>query len=472
MTARRGRLPYVNKDYDSIREEFIDRIPQLTERWTDFNASDLGVVLLDLFTGIADMLAYYIDSQAAECYLPTARQRQNIANLCALVGYRMHGPIGASSRVVFGLIEPLSEDIIISSGTEINAPDENIPVPFVTVRDVTIPAGSINIEVDVVQGEVMTEFFIGTGVPGAKVKLTRTDIAHGSMNIKVLGTPWTEVEHFADSNPDSMHYLVETDGLDNVSIIFGDGKSGAYPQEGSSIEVSYLATLGASGNLAPHRITELLSTIYDRNHESVQLSVDNIIPATGGADRESQDHAKAVAPATVRSTWKAVTRDDYSALCLSFPGVAKAKVIDINDDPSLRILTVRICIAPEGGGLPSVLLKQQLAEYLESRRLLTIDAGIIDPIYVPVNINAELFVYPGEDAESVRKRANDALVKYFAFDSQDFGNSTYLSDLIVLLDGVTGVSHVVLREPFKDVITSSHEIPSLGTAALTISEVR
>ncbi|MHB1000834.1 MAG: baseplate J/gp47 family protein [Armatimonadota bacterium] len=257
-----------------------------------------------------------------------------------------------------------------------------------------------------------------------------------------------------------------------MSITFGDGKSGTYPPEGSSIEVSYLATLGASGNLAPHRITEILSTIYDKNREIVQLSVDNIIAATGGADRESQDHAKAVVPATVRSTWKAVTRDDYSALCLSFPGVAKAKVIDINDDPSLRILTVRICIAPEGGGVPSVLLKQQLSEYLESRRLLTVDAGIIDPVYVPVNINAELFVYPGEDAETVRKRANDTLAKYFAFDNQTFGNSIYLSDLIVLLDGVSGVSHVVLREPFTDVITKSHEIPALGTAALTISEVR
>ncbi|MHB1002054.1 MAG: baseplate J/gp47 family protein [Armatimonadota bacterium] len=265
---------------------------------------------------------------------------------------------------------------------------------------------------------------------------------------------------------------METDGLDNVSLIFGDGKSGVYPQEGSSIEVSYLATLGASGNLAPHRITELLSTIYDNNHERVQLSVDNIIAATGGADRESQEHAKAVAPATVRSTWKAVTRDDYSALCLAFPGVAKAKVIDINDDPSLRILTVRICIAPEGGGVPSVLLKQQLSDFLESRRLLTIDAGSIDPVYIPVNINAELYVYPGEDAEAVRKRANDSLAKYFAFDNQTFGNSIYLSDLIVLLDGVPGVSHVVLREPFKDVITGSHGIPVLGTTVLSISEVR
>src|ERR1039457_645824 len=111
MATGRGRLPYVNKDYDSIREELLARIPQLTDRWTDFNVSDLGVVLLELFSGIADMLAYYIDAQAAECYLPTARQRSNIINLCSLIDYKLHGPVAASTRIAFTLSEPLAEDI-------------------------------------------------------------------------------------------------------------------------------------------------------------------------------------------------------------------------------------------------------------------------------------------------------------------------------------------------------------------------
>jgi hypothetical protein len=78
----RAQLTYSSKDYASIRQELLDRVPQLTDRWTDFNASDLGVVLLELFCGIGDMLAYYLDAQAVEAFLPTARQRQSILNLC------------------------------------------------------------------------------------------------------------------------------------------------------------------------------------------------------------------------------------------------------------------------------------------------------------------------------------------------------------------------------------------------------
>ena len=56
----RASIAYSNKDYESIRRELLAKIPQLTDRRTDFNHSDLGVVLLELFCGIGDMLAYYI----------------------------------------------------------------------------------------------------------------------------------------------------------------------------------------------------------------------------------------------------------------------------------------------------------------------------------------------------------------------------------------------------------------------------
>ncbi|MCE5313992.1 MAG: baseplate J/gp47 family protein [Armatimonadota bacterium] len=472
MTVRRGRLPYVDKDYESIREELIARIPQLTERWTDFNTSDLGVVLLELFSGIADMLAYYVDSQAAECYLPTARQRQNIVNLCALVGYKLHGPIAASTQVRFTLSQALTENITIPSGTALVAPDETLEVPFVTVSDAVISAGQSQVDVDAVQGELVTEEFTGTGAACASITLSRTDVAYGSIHVSVAGTQWTQVEHFVESGPEDPHYVVSIDGLDNVSIIFGDGTNGAFPGNGKQIVVTYYATLGSDGNLAPHRVTKLVSVIYATSGEAIKFTVDNPVAATGGADRETQDHAKLVVPTTVKSTWKAVTRDDYSALCLAFPGVAKAKIMDVNDDSSLRIYTVRICIAPEGGGLPSELLKSDLTGYLEARRLLTMDVGIVDPVYLSVDINAALYIYPGEDVETVRTRAQRALDKYFAFDSQDFGQKVYLSDLVALLDGVSGVSHVVLSQPFADVISGSKEIPTLGTVTLNISEVQ
>ena len=42
--------------------------------WTDFNRSDPGVTLLELFTYLAELLAYYQDKEAAEARLATRRR--------------------------------------------------------------------------------------------------------------------------------------------------------------------------------------------------------------------------------------------------------------------------------------------------------------------------------------------------------------------------------------------------------------
>ena len=106
----RASISYSNKDYESLRQELLARVPQLTDRWTDFNESDLGVVLLELFCGVGDMLAYYLDAQAAEAFLPTARQRQNVINLCKLIGYRLDTPVAATTTLRFSLPSATAED--------------------------------------------------------------------------------------------------------------------------------------------------------------------------------------------------------------------------------------------------------------------------------------------------------------------------------------------------------------------------
>jgi len=469
-TTARARLPYINKEYTAIRRELIARIPQLTDRWTDFNDSDLGIVLLDLFAGVADMLAYYLDAQAAECYLPTARQRQHLIDLCALINYRLHSAVAATTRLRFTLALPVTGDVVIPAGTVCQATDEADPIPFETVVDLRITTGETTGEVDARQGQRYTDQFTGTGQPFQRYRLTNPDVAQGTVLVTINGTSWQAVDHFAESGPLDTHYRIDSDGLEQSWLAFGDGKAGALPPFGQSISVTYLTTVGPAGNLAPHRITELPTPILVGG-VPLTVTVENPIAATGGADPESHEHARRVAPATVRSTWKAVTKADYQALCESFPGVAKAQVLDLNNEASLRIYTVRVVIAPEGGGTPSPLLKTDLHTFLDARLMVTIDVGIEEPSYRPIPVTATLFLYPDEVTEMIQQRALAALTERFAFETQAFGQAVYTSDLIALLDGVPGVSHVALQTPASDVTLAPRELATLGTVTLTLEVV-
>jgi len=461
----RASISYSNKDYESLRRELLDRVPQLTDRWTDFNASDLGVVLLELFCGVGDMLAYYLDAQAAEAFLPTARQRQSVINLCKLINYRLDTPVASTTSLRFSLCAALNADLAIPAGAACRALLDDGQADFETVEDAIIPRGALTVQVGARQGIRKRETFSGTGGPWQKVVLSGKAIAQGSLRVRMNGEDWSEVHHYQDSGPDGLHFLPETDHLDATVISFGDGKYGAIPANGTSIEISWLETLGAEGNLGPNLVAELLDSLY-LDGQRIQVSVTNPVPATGGADRETLDHARRQAPAEMRALWKAITKEDYKALAEGYPGIAKAEVLDANDCANIRYYNVHLAIAPNGGGQPTPLLKQELARHLEERKVITVEVNLFDPIYRAIQIGAEVFAWPGEDLDLVRSRIESALADFFAFDRVSFGQSIHFSDIIALLDGTRGVSHVRMYAPQDDIVLKRGEIPVLGEVHL------
>lgn len=463
----RASVSYTNKDYESLRRELLARVPQLTDRWTDFNSSDLGVVLLELFCGVGDMLAYYLDAQAAEAFLPTARQRQNVINLCKLISYRLDSPVAASTSLVFTLPMPLGDDLVIPAGLSCLARLEDGDVSFETAAETIIPQGQLSAETGARQGKRKAETFMATGNPRQVLDLTGKNIAQGSIRVLIQGEEWTEVLHFQESNAESRHFQTETSGLGVTAIRFGDGMRGAVPGEDVTIEVSYLETLGATGNIGINLITELLTPVYHQGSQ-LALTVTNPVPVTGGSDQETLDHARLQAPAEVRSLWKAVTRDDYQALAEGFPGIAKAKVLDTTNCENIRYYQVNLVVAPDGGGLPSPLLMADLSQYLENRKVITVEINIFAPVYREINIDAEIFAYQGEDLALVQSRVEDALTDFFAFDRMNFGATIYFSDLVAALDGIRGVSHVKLYMPQQDVEIRATEIATLGQVNLDV----
>jgi len=457
----RASISYSSKDYESLRQELLARVPQLTDRWTDFNESDLGVVLLELFCGVGDMLAYYLDAQAAEAFLPTARQRQNVINLCKLIGYRLDSPVAATTALRFALSTASPDDITIPDRTVCKAKLDDGDVEFETIESATIPRGQLSADAGARQGVRRLEEFTATGGRGQRYALTPTSIAQGSVQVHLGGVDWEEARFFIDSALDSKHFQVETDGLDITWIIFGEGTHGAIPPVGETVTVEYLETLGSEGNIGRELVTEIVSPVY-YNGTRIDLTVTNPVAATGGSDRESLEHAKLQAPAELRSLWKAVTKDDYKALAEGFPGVAKAQVLDANDCANIRYYQVNMAVAPDGGGLPSPTLKSELAEFIESRKVITIEVNLFDPSYRPVPIDAEVYVYPTEQTEDVRMRVESALCEFFSFEKMSFGQSVYFSDVVSLLDGIRGVSHVTVFSPQADIEIRPGYIAALG----------
>ena len=101
QSGRQPVIDYVTKDYDGFRQAMLGQIPLLLPNWRTRGESDFGVVLIELFAYVADILSYYQDRIANEAYLSTATQRRSVTELLRLIGYQIDPGLASSVSVHF-----------------------------------------------------------------------------------------------------------------------------------------------------------------------------------------------------------------------------------------------------------------------------------------------------------------------------------------------------------------------------------
>jgi baseplate J-like protein len=92
-------INYLAKDYASFRRLMLDRMALLSPQWTERNAADLGIALVEALAFVGDYLSYQQDAAGTEAYLGTARRRVSVRRHARLVDYSMHDGCNARAWV-------------------------------------------------------------------------------------------------------------------------------------------------------------------------------------------------------------------------------------------------------------------------------------------------------------------------------------------------------------------------------------
>lgn len=270
---------------------------------------------------------------------------------------------------------------------------------------------------------------------------------------KEIWVRWHEVPDFYGSEPRARHYV-----LDHLTgeIRFGNGLNGLIPPTGTgNLRMArYQTGGGIGGNKAADAIVQLKTTVpyVDK--------VTNPEAATGGANAETLDSLLEQAPRTLRHRGRAVTLEDYEdQAMLASPEVARAKCVPLRslvDDPlDKKPITpgeVSVIIVPRSKNakpLPSLELISRVQDHLEANGVPTVNVSVVGPLYVSVNITAEIALASPEGASAVEQAVYQKLVSFLhpltgGLDGigWDFGREPHKSDFYALIEGVAGVDHV------------------------------
>jgi len=466
-------IDYMARDYDSLLKSMRDLIPDKLPEWKGYESeADFGNVLLELFAHMGDILSYYQDRIANESFLGTAQTRRSVIHHLKLIGYRLATAAPASAVLTLTVPENCMETVTISKGDAFATASQKdkSSVRFEYTRDFPLKIDFSNSSdskikavdgkkqytgIPVEEGRLVKEVILGTsdGTKNQKFLLPQPGLILRSLGSSqatskdiILGTrlgeegvdwTWTLQESLAFSRERQKDFTVEIDEDDQAAIIFGDDAFGAIPASGAQIIATYRVGGGSFGNVPSGSI----QTIVDAPQLALLgATVTNPRPATGGAERESIEHAVMHAPSVFRSLKRAVTAEDYRTLALSFPGVGKVRAEAAN------WRTVELFVAPEGGGQVSDVLKAGLLDYFEDKRLISTIIEVEDVDYVKIYVTAQIGVESYYSRDEVMERVQNAAGGLLAFDEVDFAQTMYLSKFYEAIEAVEGVEYVTITE--------------------------
>lgn len=359
---------YTSRDYFSIKQDLLARAEQVLPEWTSRDSSDFGMLLVDLWAYMGDILHYYIDKAAQESFLGTATRRESILAIANLLDYIPAGRTPASSQITLNATNSAATDatpILIPKYTRflakplLETADEVVftsdrAIAFNTtgapVSGYTTYTKSTAVTLNVTEGEVFQETFTSDGRISQQYILSNTGVVASSVEVYVgegidgAEVQYTQVTRLIEATNTDLVYAVTLSSDDTSTLVFGNSVHGKIPTTNAVVRIVYRRSRGSAGNVDASAINEFesLNNIYGPPYDGVIITP-NTTKAIGGTDSESIDSLKSNIPASFRSQDRAVSIQDYIDLTLRVPGVVKATAkINANTPVQGLIISKRI----------------------------------------------------------------------------------------------------------------------------------
>lgn len=257
-----------------------------------------------------------------------------------------------------------------------------------------------------------------------------------TLEIWVNDVRWQEVPTLFGRGPRERVYVTRLADDGTVTVLFGDGKSGARLPTGiENVRAVYRKGTGHEGNLKAGQLSLLMARPLGVKE------VANPEPSTGGDDPESLDQARGNAPLTVLTFDRLVSLRDYEDFARAFSGVSKALATWTWNVHSRGILVT--VAGPEGAAIVAGSethnnLLHALVTY--GNPLVPVAVKSFRPVQFrlsgTVRISADRIV------EKVGAAVQEILCRQFGFSARGFGQPVAISEVMAVIQHVPGVVSV------------------------------
>ena len=509
--TKASRIDYSVADFDEYREALLNYLKAIYPLdYNNFVESDLGIMLVEMFSYLSSVLSLKADMLANESFLSSVQSPENLRKLLQLIGISLKGPISAKASCTATLA---TADVLgVGKTVTIALSDRSFSVPnnkdtgLLTysiyevddagVIDLVSPtlilgkddslndSGSTFSKIILLEGQLKK--VSGTFSDTASIQtiaLTDSSIVEGSLLVRIGGETYNEVQNlFLANGTDKVFSKTYTDNY-AATLIFGDDIRGKSPSPGETYDVYYRTGGGTRGNIAPGVINISIPAIHTDNG-SVSIQVTNTTKATGGLNSETVEHAKKWSPYFFKTQSRAVTGEDYTTFANQFVSTVgqsgKSSAVLRNSGAGSNMIDIyTVAFADEVEGVQaqldrsSIAYKNELLIYLDKYKMLTDEITIVDGLIRTLDLKTTIFVdktfrYFEED---IKRSASSKVLNFFDLSQREFGERVRVDELNRVLFEIPEIRFSKLDNLTDDIKLNFNEILQLNNLEINIEYV-
>jgi chitodextrinase len=262
--------------------------------------------------------------------------------------------------------------------------------------------------------------------------------SEAALEVRVDGVLWEESPVLYGLGPKDQRYIVRIDDDGKTHVTFGDGKRGARPPTGTeNVVATYRSGIGLKGLVPAEKLTLLQTRPLGIK------SVLNPAAATGAADPEDRDSARANAPLSVVAMERIVSLRDFEDFARAFAGIGKAQAIDIWRGPE-HLIHITVAAA-NGDEVPATsALHTNLVKAIDAARDPALSVLVDSYARRYFDVAADLVIDSRHVPDRVIAAAEAALEEAFSFRRRDFGQWVSAAEVVTVMQNVEGVVAVDL----------------------------
>jgi hypothetical protein len=454
-------------------QSFISRV--YNRAGTLFTSASPFAQILNVLNELTTFVFYYIENAMVEQNILTAQHKESVYGLSRLAG---HDPFRGSSatgeisiRLNPSSLDDIAGDAInILPNSKIKFEANGLKYTMLTNSDKFRISKDINtaIRVPIIQGSMESQTVTGTGEKFQSFNIiTKGNTDHSVVSVSVNALPWKKFDSIYDMKVATNGFIVKTGISGGLDIYFGNGSFGSVPPNGSSIEITYVKTEGANGNLLSTK--NLIFKFEDEGFDSVGNSYDlnalidsevTVAPMMG-SNPESIELTKLIAPLQSHS-FVLATPDNYEAFLAKYGMFSYLDAYSTTDDGYLDDDNVIYLFM-----LPDVKRKisankdyfnfevdefffteeeyNSILKLLEKsgRQMLTSEVKIVKPSAQYFRMDVKVRYFEGHDKHTIFNNIKSSISNYLINITRR--DRLPSSDIVAILEGLDGIDSVNVK---------------------------